>query len=149
MSWIPITQDTLNEAKVAALVEACNTAALADNQPGRIEGLIQGVVDEIRNAVATCRGNQVDSYSYKIPASLRDLAVDLILARLKNTLDMPLTEDERNTVAERRRQLRDIAACKLVVDQPDNATQPEVQGGGAVKLVSENQRHPFGQLGSS
>jgi len=149
MSWIAITVDTLNEAKIAALVGACNTAALADGQPDRAAGLIQGVVNEVRNAVATCPNNQVDSATTKIPESQRDLCVDLILARLKNSLEIPLTEDERNTVTERRRQLRDIAKCELVVDQPDDAIVPEVQGGGGVTLISENQSHPFRQLGGT
>jgi hypothetical protein len=132
MSWIAIDLDTLNEAKVAALVDACDSAALAVGQSNRAAGLIQGVVNEIRNAVATCAGNRVDSDTTKIPASQRDLAVDLILARLKGALEMPLTEDERANVAERRRQLRDIAACALVVDQPDTPIAPEVESPGSV-----------------
>lgn len=149
MSWIAITTDTLNEAKVAALVTACDSAALADGQPGRAAGLIQGVVNEIRNAVATCPNNQVDSDATKIPASQRDLAVDLILARLKNSLEIALTEDERNTITERRRQLRDIAKCDLIVDQPDNAMAPEVQGGAATQLLSTPTDNPFSRLGTS
>lgn len=128
MSWIAITTDTLKEAKVAALVDACDSAALGDGQENRSAGLIQGVVNEIRNAVASCRTNQVDSDTTKIPESQRDLAVDLIIARLKNAIEQPLTDDERTNVTERRRQLRDIAACDLVVDQPDDAADPDVQG---------------------
>ncbi|NJL18810.1 MAG: hypothetical protein HC901_00335 [Bdellovibrionaceae bacterium] len=129
MSWIAITADTLKEAKVAALIDACDSAALGDGQANRAAGLIQGVVNEIRNAVATCRTNQVDEDTTTVPASQRDLAVDLIIARLKNAIEQPMTEDERSNVTERRRQLRDIAACDLVVDQPDDAVDPDVQGG--------------------
>lgn len=128
MSWIAITIDTLKEAKVAALIEACDDAALGDGQPNRAAGLIQGVVNEIRNAVATCRTNKVDADLTTIPQSQRDLAVDLIIARLKTAIEQPLSEDERENVRERRRQLRDIAACDLVVDQPDDAIEPPVQG---------------------
>lgn len=128
MSWLAITVDTLNEAKIAALIEACSTAALAVGQADRVPGIIQGVVDEIRNAVATCRTNQVDSDLTKIPKSQRDLAVDLIIARLKNAIEQPLTEDERQNLTRRDRQLRDIAACDLVVDQPDLPIDAPVQG---------------------
>jgi hypothetical protein len=128
MSWISITVDTLNEAKVAALIDAASTAALADGQADRAAGLIQGIVNEIRNAVATCRTNQVDEDLTTIPESLRDLAVDLIIARLKTAVETDLTQDERDNVAERRRQLRDIAACKLVVDQPADPIAAPVQG---------------------
>lgn len=129
MAWIDITIDTLYEAKVAALIDACDSSALGDDQAvGRAEGIIQGVVNEIRNAVATCATNQVDSNTTTIPESQRDLAVDLIIARLKQAIELPLTEDERSNLDERRRQLRDIAACKLVVDQPAIAVDPDVQG---------------------
>lgn len=128
MAWIALTLDTLKEAKVAALIDACDSAALGVGQSHRSAGLIQGVVNEIRNAVATCRTNQVDSDLAKIPASQRDLAVDLIIARLKGAIEQPLTDDERSNLTERHRQLRDIAACDLVVDQPDDAVPAEVQG---------------------
>lgn len=149
MSWLSITLATLKEAKIAALIDACDSAALGSGQANRAAGIIQGVVNEIRNAVATCNRNSVDSDTTKIPQSQRDLAVDLIIARLKNTIEQDLTEDERSNIAERRRQLRDIAACDLVVDQPDNPIEPTVQGGASVNLVSGTQSHPFGQLGGT
>jgi hypothetical protein len=128
MSWIAITIDTLNEAKVAALISACSTKGKASGQPDRAAGIIQGVVNEIRNSVATCKANKVDSDTTKVPESQRDLAVDMIIARLKKVVELDLSQDERDNLAERNRQLRDIAACKLVVDQPDNAVAPDVQG---------------------
>jgi glutamate racemase len=141
MSWITITKETLYDAKIAALIDACDTAATASSQSeGRAASIIQGVVNEIRNAVATCKGNQVDADTATIPESLRDLAVDLVMARLKGALEMELTQDERDTITERRRQLRDIAACNLVVDQPDNAVVPEIQAGGASQIVSKSSR---------
>lgn len=149
MSWIAITIATLKEAKIAALIDACDSEALAVGQPARSAGLIQGVVNEIRNAVATCATNSVDSDTAKIPTSQRDLAVDLIIARLKNAVEDPLTEDERSNIAERRRQLRDIAACDLVVDQPDTPVEPDVQGGPAVQLVRTPGDNPFSGMGTT
>jgi hypothetical protein len=149
MSWTTITIETLYEAKIAALVDACNEAALGTSQPSRVPGIIQGVVSEIRNAVATCNHNQVDADPTTVPASQRDLAVDLITARLKNAIEQPLTDAERSNLVERRRQLRDIAACKLVVDQPDSPATPAVQGGGAAQLLSDQIPHPFSQLGTN
>lgn len=148
-NWIPITVDTLNEAKVAALVQACSESALATGQPDRAAGIIQGVVNEVRNAVATCKTNQVDSDPTTIPASQRDLAVDLIIARLKNAVELELTDDERSNLTWRRNQLKAIAACELVVDQPDNPIEPPVQGGPATELVREPGKNPFGGLGTT
>src|SRR5437868_14390956 len=127
MSWIAITKDTLYEAKLAALIDACDAAALAETQDPRSPGLIQGVVNEVRSAVASCANNRVDADEATVPENLRDLCVDLIVARLKNSIEQSLTDDERSAVEWRRRQLRDIAACDLVVDQPDTPITPEVE----------------------
>lgn len=145
-NWITITTATLNEAKIAALIEACDTAALGDGQANRASGLIQGVVDEIRLAVGTCQKNKVDADATKIPKGLRDLAVDLIIARLKKAIERPLTDDEARDVTERRRQLRDVAKCDFAVDQPDDAVAPEVQSSAGVKVIRQPGSNPFGGL---
>lgn len=150
MSWIKITKTELYEAKVAALIDACDSAALGDGQAERSAGIIQGVITEVRNAVASCDKNQVDSDAAKVPGNLRDLVVDLVIARLKNTLELPLTEDERSVVSWRRKQLEQIAAGDLVVDQPDNAVPPDVQGGGGVTLIRPGAAtNPFSGMGTT
>jgi hypothetical protein len=144
MSWITINIDTLKEAKVAALIEACDGEALGAGQSARAAGLIQGVVNEVRNAVATCATNRVDEDTTKIPESQRDLCVDLINARLKNALEIELTQDERDTVSERRRQLRDIASCDLVVDQPGTPVEPDVERGSS-RVIHKSCNNPTGK----
>lgn len=149
MSWIAINLNTLKEAKVAALVDACDSAALGDEQENRSAGIIQGVINEVRNAVATCQSNQVDEDTTKVPTSLRDLTVDLIIARLKATVEIEQTQDERENLSYRRSQLKAIAACALVVDQPDTAIEAEVQGGSGTELVREPGTNPFGGMGTT
>jgi hypothetical protein len=152
MSWIAINKSTLYEAKVAALVDACDQAALAAGQAERAAGIIQGVVNEVRLAVATNELNQVDADLTTAPTGLRDLVVDLVVARLKNALEIALTEDERSAVNWRRRQLEQVASGELAVDQPAAAVAPEVQGGGGVTLVRPGAgagTNPFGGLGTT
>jgi len=120
-NWISITLATLHEAKVAALIDACDSAALADGQANRSAGIIQGVVDHVRRKVASCRRNQLDSDLTTIPKGLRDIAVDLIIARLKTAIEQDLSQDERDNIARRERDLNRVANCDDVVDQPDNA----------------------------
>lgn len=120
MSWVSITKVTLYDSKVAALVDACDTAALGAGQTNRSAGIIQAVVNDIRRKVASCRRNLVDSDITTIPQGLQNIAVDLIIARLKGALEMELTEDERRTVSQRERDLNRVANCEDVVDQPDN-----------------------------
>jgi hypothetical protein len=146
-NWIAITIGTLYEAKVSALIDACDSAALAEGQDNRSAGIIQGVIDEIRNAVGSCESNQVDDDETKIPKSLRDLAVDLIIARLKGSLEIALTDDESNNVAYRRRQLGDIMICKLKVEQPDTPVTPPTQSGPATQYIPTT--NPFGGMGLS
>ena len=118
--WIPITIATLYEAKVAALVDSADARALKAGQANRSPGIIQGVVDEIRRKVASCKTNQVDQDITTIPSGLRDLAVDLIIARLKKSIEMELSQDERDGLGRRERDLNRIASCLDVVDQPLN-----------------------------
>ena len=120
-NWIPVTTANLQDSKVAALIEACDTAALALGQTGRAAGIVQSVVDDIRSKVASCRNNTLDEDTTTIPKSLLTVAVDLILARLKKAIDELLTKDESDDVARHERRLNRIADCKDVVDQPDTA----------------------------
>jgi len=126
-NWIAITLDTLHEAKVAALVDACDTAALAANQAARSPGIIQGVINHVRRKVASHQRNKLDADPTTIPQGLRDHAVDLIIARLKTALEMDLTEDERKNLERRERDLNRVAEGLDVVDQPDNAVVPSME----------------------
>lgn len=148
-NWIAITLDTLKEAKVAALITACDEAALESGQANRSAGIIQGVVNEVRNSVASCKSNRVDEDETTIPKGLRDLTVDMIIARLKNTLEIEQTKDEAENLAWRRRQLSAIAACDLVVDQPDTPVEPEVQAGASHKVIRDPGANPFGGIGTT
>lgn len=136
-NWIAITVSTLNEAKIAALVTACDTAALAIGQPGRATGIIQGVIDEVRNSVATCRGNRVDGDETTIPKSLRRVAVCMILAQLKSAIEEPLTDDETKELDRADRKLRDVAACKLTVEQPDAPVAAPIEAGSEIETLED------------
>jgi len=126
-NWITITKDTLYEAKVAKLIDACDTKAKAVGQPDRSAGIIQGVVDHVRRKVASWKLNQVDSDLTKVPKGLRDLTVDLIIARLKKVLEIELSQDERDDLGRHERTLNRIASGDDVVDQPDNAVAPAME----------------------
>lgn len=142
-NWISITTDTLYEARIAALVVACSSAAKAEGQDDRAAGIIQGVVDEIRNAVATCSSNRVDDDVTTIPKSLRRVAVVMILTQLSGAIQDPLTEDERAELRSVERKLAMVAACKLKVEQPDTPIAPPVEGGTEIETISE------GNMGNS
>ncbi len=151
MSWIAITIDTLYEAKVAALIDACDSAALADGQVNRSAGIIQGVVDEIRRKVGSCPNNRVDADLTTVPKGCRDMAVDMIIARLKIAIEQELAADERTQLERHDRNLNRIAECKDVVDQPDTPVTPDVERGPGVTLVrpASDYAHPYGGFGAT
>ena len=120
MSWIAITKATLYDSKAAALIDACDTAALGTGQTDRTSGIIQGVVDDLRRKVASCRRNLLDADATTIPQGLRNLAVDVVIGRLKVALELDLSEDERRTLAQHERDLNRVANGDDVVDQPDD-----------------------------
>lgn len=138
-NWILITVETLQESSVAAAIAAYSTAALAQAQEDRAPGLIQGVVNEVRGAVATCPANRLDANPASIPASLRDLAVDLILARLKKAVGEALSKDEVRDVTWRRAQLKEVSAGTRAVEQPDAPVNPEMERGGACEVVRKRE----------
>lgn len=125
--WISISVEDLEDAKVAALVTALRTKALGDSQDDPSERIIQDIVTDLRRKIASCRNNQVDSDESTIPASLKPLACDLIVYRLKNRLEIELTEDERAIRRSHERTLDRIASCEDVIEQPDTSAVPAVQ----------------------
>jgi hypothetical protein len=129
-NWITITKSDLYNSKAAALIDAVDQVSLGANQTDRTTGVLADVTLEIRRRVAKC--NQLDQNTTAIPAGLKPLAVDLAYVRLKNALELPLTDDERILLAQREEQLDRIADGRDVVDPPDHPlvadfTQPQPQ----------------------
>lgn len=120
MRWTHITPADLDDAKVAALVTALRTAALAEGQDDRSTAIIKNVVTRIRAEIAGCRTNALDADLEKIPGDLKSLALRLILVDLKNALEEELTEDERRAWSKDTRYLERIAECKVPVAAPDD-----------------------------
>lgn len=139
-NWVSITIDTLYEASVAALIDACDSAALAEGQANRAAGLIQGVVDDVRLKVASCASNRVDEDVTTVPKGLRDLTVDLITARLKKAVQIDLTADERDGVTRHERRLNRVADCKERIDTADTPVAAEVDRQGTIETVVSTTR---------
>lgn len=138
--WVAITVADLEDAKVAKLVTALRTKALQLSQTDPSPRITQSVVDDIRRKIASCASNRLDADETTIPRGLKDLAVDLILARLKGRLEIELTADEVRTVERRERDLDRIASCTDAVDQPDDAITPEVEARGGTPSVTTCRR---------
>jgi len=138
-NWITITDADLVDHKVAALVNALKTAALADEQGDPTPGLLQAVVDRVRRKVASCPSNRLDADPAKVPAGLKTLTLDLLVFALKNRLEMELSDAEKEQLRTHERDLSAIAACREAVEQPDAPVSAPVEGAGAVDLVHATQ----------
>lgn len=118
--WVSITINSLYEAKMAVIVDLCDSLLLKSGQPNRTAGIIQDRVNHVRRKVASCRRNQLDADTTKVPQGLYDITVILILEKLKNALEIEMTEDERRVWTRANTDLDRVANCDDVVDAPDN-----------------------------
>jgi len=112
---------SLYEAKTAIIIDLCDTLLLKPGQqPNRAAGIIQDRVNYVRRKVASWQRNQLDADTTRVPQGLYDITVILCLEKLKNALEIEMTEDERRTWTRANQDLDLVAAGKNVVDAPDN-----------------------------
>lgn len=138
MAWTSITVADLKDAKVAAMVEACQTAALGSGQTDPTANIIADVVTRIRAEVSACRTNQLDADTAKIPADLKSLAARMIMRQCQSRVQLPLTEDEREEQRNDLRYLERIAACDVPVAATDDPIEDaEVQSRAVSPSVTE------------
>jgi len=116
-NWISLTKADLYNSKTAALIDAADSVSLGSGQTDRATGILADVTLEIRRRVS--KSNQLDQNPGTLPAGLKPLAIDLAYCRLKNTLELPLTDDERLFLKQREMQLDRIADGRDVVEPPD------------------------------
>jgi phage gp36-like protein len=137
--WTAITIDDLNDTKLAALVDALRTAALAGGQDDPSDEIIRNVVARIRAEISGCKTNVLDIDPTKIPNDLKSLACRMIIREMQSRLQEPLNEDERQEKRDDLEYLRRIAKCEVPVAVPDDPeTTPEVQQGGGVEVVTKS-----------
>lgn len=141
MGWQAITIDTLREAKIAALIDACDSVGLAEGQANRAAGLIAKVVTRVRRKVASCASNRVDEDETTVPAGLVGDTVKLVIAELKNSVEEALTDDEQNELRRINSDLNRIAECKDAVDQPDTPVEPEVESTAGTPRITPKTRN--------
>jgi phage gp36-like protein len=141
-NWTTITSDDLNDTKVAAMVNALRTSALASGQTDPSPRIIQEVVSRIRAEIKGCYKNKLDEDQAKIPNSLKDLACRMVLRLLKNRLELPLTDDEKDDRRSDEKFLERIARCEVPITTPDNPTDSgEVQPPPVPYILKRTRRY--------
>ena len=141
-NWTTISVADLNDTKVAAMVDALRSSALADGQSDPSARIIQEVVSRIRAEIKGCYKNKLDIDTAKIPNSLKDLACRMIIRLLKNRLELALTEDERSDKRSDERFLERISRCEVPISTPDQPTDSgEVQPPPTPVILKRNRSY--------
>lgn len=144
MSWIAIT-----DAEVLDEITPAENAALRN---------IQGATDKLPRILARCVGkfrgamlaaNMALGDDGKVPESIADDVV--AYARWRFLISVPQakalqTEERKDAYKEAVAVLNKLRAGDMPVESPEDGT---AQSGQGVKHVSQDQEHPFGQLGTN
>jgi hypothetical protein len=130
--WITITVAQLDTAKAAGMVDALQTAALADGQTDPLPEIIVDVITRIRMEVAGGGRTVLSQDDTLIPPSLKSLALRMVLRQAQSRLNaagaLPLSDDERKEWDKDERLLERIAKGEITVENPvDPASEPTVQ----------------------
>ena len=149
--WTTLTVDMLKDAKAAAMVTALQSAALANEQPDPMPGIITDVVTRIRMEIAAGGKIVMSADAAKIPPSLKRLGLRMVLREGQSRLNalgaLPLSEDERTEEKNDLRFLERIAAGDLTVEAPDDpASTPTVQPKVGTPRITARERDKTSHL---
>jgi hypothetical protein len=122
--WITLSLTDLNEFKVAELVEALRTEALAEAQGDPMPGMIGDTARELRAAVAFSGKYKLDANPETIPASLRALGAKKVVRELKGRLEIALKKKEETDDDIYEKRLVALKDGKWPVEEPDTVLSP-------------------------
>jgi hypothetical protein len=126
-NWITITADLLKAAGHGAIVDRAQTLATGDVDP--VADAIHSSITRVRRAVEA--GNDLDTDTSKVPASLQDVTVRMALFRLMERIGLPLSVDQRRSRDLDAADLEELSQRKGRVEPPDNidaAAMPQNRG---------------------
>jgi hypothetical protein len=136
MAWITITDADILGKSTGGEVEAARSAALATGQSDPVPGIVEQVVREVRSFVAACSRNTLGPAG-TIPDELKGAALNRI--RFECATRIPggalLDEDRRASNRDALTLLKEAAACRLSIEQPETVSE-EVTAGAAGEIVS-------------
>jgi hypothetical protein len=121
-NWTAISADDLKAAGHGAIIDRARTAAVGTVDP--VTESIAKVVARVRRKVR--QGNRLDTDATKIPGSLKDSAVLLIIAALAVRIPIPLTSAMAEAVKDAREEINAIGERK---EQVEPADDPDADAG--------------------
>lgn len=128
-AWVQVTLDDLRAEAANARIEAAvaNDTHEVENYFARIR---DGVVAEVRTAIASCASNTLDATASTVPPEwrryvcLRILAAWMARAGQGEESTYRLTDDQRTELERRYQDLALVRTCDLAVTTPDSVAAP-------------------------
>jgi len=137
MSWLAITEAHVLTHIAGAELTALRAAALADGQVDPVQPSVDQVTSVVRGYVAACAKNALDTDTTKIPDRLLGAACDLVIAEIIGRVPgYELDEGRQDKYDNALRLMRDVAACKFAIDDPNTGSDPGV----AIEQASSSTR---------
>jgi len=142
MSWRAITESDLLTRMSGPELEAFREAALGDTQGDPVSSVITQITNTVRGYIAACDRNTIGAAG-AIPETLLGTALDLILIEIQTRAAGILIDPEeirRQKMDRAERLLRDVAACRFAIEQPESGDETEEVFGGNSPAVTEPTR---------
>lgn len=119
MSWITLTADDVGTRFTAPEMEAIRRTLVVSADP--LPDVVASVVSMVRGRVGACARNTL-GLDGTIPANLKSTALAIAAWELLSRLPLAALATEARKLAYEKglKLLEDVAACKFVVDMPEN-----------------------------
>lgn len=121
MSWREITEDDVLTALTGPETAAYKSAALKSGQSDPLAAVIATAVEEARGYIAGCRHN-VLAEGNTVPEAMIHHVISIIRYRFISRLPISVSDEREQEYKDARTYLRDVAACRVGIEQPDTAS---------------------------
>lgn len=133
MAWTTLTESDVKTRLAGAELTAFTTVALASGQTTPLTPLITQVVDEVRGY---CAVRNTLGEGATIPSKLVTAAVDILRYRLTTRLPIKVTEERKAEYANAIALLRDVAAGRFAIEEPETVEDEVQQSGGSSVITA-------------
>jgi hypothetical protein len=144
MNWTSITVDNLKASGYGFIVDQARTKAT-----GGVDPATEAIADAVSKVRGACSaGNQLDADPAKVPNSLKGMTVRMAFFALMERLQVPLSEDQRDTKRNDNSYLLRINDNKIPFETPDvPAGSAEMQKGASMETVTHTPRKSYTREG--
>lgn len=127
MAWITLTEMDLASTLAGPEIEKIKLAALKIDQPNCVLEALSEAVDEVRGYIAACSRHAMGPEG-TLPERLKAAALDIAAHRVLTRVMLLPNEARKLRWEEANRKLRDVAAGKMLVEDPMTPAAAAEQG---------------------